>query len=804
MSSMHKLAFAAVILCVATARGQSTRREPHIGYLYPAGGRQGTTVHIIAGGQFLTGPTNIYVSGKGVSASVDRYIRPLFNIQKEQRLLLMKRMAEVREKRLKEAKVAPEAIKKLSAQGEKRWAYLKKQKIKLEGVKLPDHQLLDDLDNKSLKELMHVGYYIFFPRAKQQQNRQLAESVLIKVTIDADAPPGDRELRLATRTGLTNPVVFQVGQLREVTELEPNDRSGGPDLSKTPLLARLPKVKELLKTKPVKLPATLNGQIMPGDVDRFRFRAKEGQELVIEASARRLVPYLADAVPGWFQATLTLYDADGQEVAFADDYRFNPDPVLYCKIPKDGEYDLEIRDAVYRGRKDFVYRISVGEQPFITQTFPLGGRQGAKTVALVDGWNLTDKRLTLDTKPGYGPIRHVSGRQGKLVSNSIPYAVDSLAECDENESNNTVKDAQRIDMPKIINGRIAKPGDVDIFRIEGDAGDRIVAEVSARRLNSPLDSLLRLTDASGKVLAWNDDHVLKDKHLHFNEAGLLTHHADSYLLAELPKKGTYYVQLSDAQHHGGNAYAYRLRISPPRPDFAIRTTPSSLYAPPGGIMPICVYAMRKDGFEGDIEVKVQAPTGFDLTGGRIPAGNNCMRMTLTAPKKAPAQPVALKLEGIARIGGRRVTRAAEAGDNVMQAFLYRHLLPAQEVMVAFRKQKWPMPPMEILGDVPVRIPAGGSKRVVIKTRKSKMLEQLRLELNNPPEGLSLHDVSVVAQGLQFRLQADKDAVKSGFADNLIVEAFREFAPKGKDGKPRPKRRFSMGYLPAVPIQIVQK
>ena len=111
--------------------------------------------------------------------------------------------------------------------------------------------------------------------------------------------------------------------------------------------------------------------------------------------------------------------------------------------------------------------------------------------------------------------------------------------------------------------------------------------------------------------------------------------------------------------------------------------------------------------------------------------------------------------------------------------------------------------MEVLGDVPVRIPVGGSRQVVVKTRKNILLQQLRLELNDPPKGLSLHDVSVVAQGLQFRLKADKDAVKSGFADNLIVEAFREFTPKGKDGKPRPKRRWPVGYLPAVPIQIVQ-
>ena len=62
--------------------------------------------------------------------------------------------------------------------------------------------------------------------------------------------------------------------------------------------------------------------------------------------------------------------------------------------------------------------------------------------------------------------------------------------------------------------------------------------------------------------------------------GLLTHQADSYLTARLPSPGTYFVYLSDAQHHGGDEYAYRLRVGPPRPDFALRLTPSSLNMPP--------------------------------------------------------------------------------------------------------------------------------------------------------------------------------------------------------------------------------
>ena len=113
---------------------------------------------------------------------------------------------------------------------------------------------------------------------------------------------------------------------------------------------------------------------MPGESDRFRFSAKRGQNLTIEAQARHLIPYLADAVPGWFQVTLALYDGKGKEVAYADNYRFNPDPVLFYRITEDGDYEIEVRDAIYRGREDFVYRVSISEKPFITQIFPLGGQ----------------------------------------------------------------------------------------------------------------------------------------------------------------------------------------------------------------------------------------------------------------------------------------------------------------------------------------------------------------------------------------------------------------------------------------------
>jgi hypothetical protein len=49
-----------------------------------------------------------------------------------------------------------------------------------------------------------------------------------------------------------------------------------------------------------------------------------------------------------------------------------------------------------------------------------------------------------------------------------------------------------------------------------------------------------------------------------------------------------------------------------------------------------------------------------------------------------------------------------------------------------------------------------------------------------------------------------DVLRAGVCDNLIVEAFAEFvAGKQADKGTKPKRRVSLGVLPAIPFEIVQ-
>ena len=547
----------------------------------------------------------------------------------------------------------------------------------------------------------------------------------------------------------------------------------------------------------ITLPAVVNGQILPGGVDRYRFQARKGMQLVVVAAARELIPYLPDAVPGWFQAALALYDSKGRELEHADHYLFHPDPVLHCEIPKDGEYVVEIRDSIFRGREDFVYRITVGELPYMTSIFPLGGTAGAQTTVELKGWNLPATTLTqTNGEPGVYPL---AVRKEDGIINQLPFAVDNLPDCLEKEPNNTIVTAQAITLPIIVNGRIDQPGDWDLFRFEGRAGDTIVAEVLARRLDSPLDSVLKLTDANGKQVAFNDD--FEDK-----GAGLDTHYADSYIRATLPADGAFYLHLGDAQRQGGADYAYRLRISPPRPDFALRLVPSSISVRGGASVPVTVYALRRDGFTNEINLDLaDAPTGFRLTGAKVPANQDQVRLTLQAPPTASDKPLHISLEGRAFIQGHPVVRPAVPAEDMMQAFAYRHLVPAKELDVTVSGRFMNRMPLKILSATPVKIPAGGTARVRISAPGNAFANRVRLELNEPPEGITLGKVSSVSEGTEIELRSDAAKAKPGLKGNLIVSILpgQALAAAAKNKKQGNQPRTAVGTLPAIPFEIVR-
>jgi hypothetical protein len=761
-----------VILTVSLSAAWAQQITPQLAYVFPAGGQQGTTLRITLGGRYLDDIKRVDFSGSGLEATVLHKIEPM---ESEEVNALRQRLRELT------------GIRK-----EKRDA-----KVRLE---------IAEIERK-------VAHYLG-EQTRRRTQPAISEAVALEVAIARDAEPGRRELRVESRRGLSNPIRFCVGALPEVCEEEPGLVPEAVD-SSSPL--RFPP----LVTTDITLPALANGQIIPrepdyvhwqakrftpGEADRYRFEARKGQQLVVAASARQLVPYLADAVPGWFQATLALYDAQGKELAFADDYRFDPDPVLFFEVPEDGPYVVEIKDAIDRGRVDFVYRIAVGEIPFVTGIFPLGGPAGGRTTVELSGWNLPADELTVDARDKAPGIHPLSVRKGGTTSNRVPFAVDTLPECLEAESNDAPPAAQRVTLPVIVNGRIDRPGDWDVFRVEGRAGQQVVAEVTARRLDSPLDSVLELTDADGKRLAFSDDH--EDK-----AAALETHHADSLIAFTLPADGPYFVRLGDAQHEGGAEYAYRLRLSSPRPDFALRVVPSAVNAVGWQLKPITVYALRKDGFDGEIALAFRGdPEGVLLQGGLVPAGQDQVRVTLALASWLKAEPLTLCLEGRATIDGQQVVRTAVPADDMMQAFIYRHLVPANELTLLLpgsgRRPKRPRDPrsfrapLRLLSEPPTEIPAGGEAEVQAYVPWLPDRGEIQVELSDPPEGIAVDLRSCVDRTATIVLAGDAEKAKPGVKGNLIVNGFQNRTQTDKEGKTRQYRSF-LGPLPAIPFEVVE-
>jgi len=751
-SILRTFALAVAALVCSSAMAQRGPRDPHLAYAFPAGAQQGTSYDITLGGQHLENANEAYISGEGAEVEILSWYRPLTRGEYNKlRMALGDARKQLVEQRKKSGKKGGPSEEEVAMEA---------------GV--------------TAEQLRQMEIFRERDRDKKRQpNDQLEEEVTLRLTVADDAEPGKRELRLLSDTSMSNPIWLHIGQWPEVYETEPNDNE--PDTA----------IKQM--------PIVVNGQIMPGETDTFAFTAKKGDRLVIQAAARDVIPYLADAVPGWFQAVMTIADADGNELTYADSFHFRQDPVIYFEVPHYGEYILTIRDSLYRGREDFVYRITIGELPFITSMFPLGGRAGSEVTVQLEGWNLSQSQFEINSLSAKNslPIRWFSVPQEDGTSVRFPLKVDRLPEILDKEPNNEPETSQDVSVRKIINGRIDYPGDVDIYRIEG--WGKVVAEVHARRHGSPLDSVLSLTDASGKEVAFNDDHEDRSQ-------AFLTHHADSHLEAVIPSKGTYYLHIRDVQRNGGDDFIYRLYVRPPEPDYELRVTPSSIVARAGAVVPITVFALRKDGFDKDIYLGLMnGPPGFQLSGGVIPGNADHVTMTLTMPKDAPAQPVVLNMEGRSRLGRTDVVaRPAIPAENMMQAFIWHHLVPVEFWSVIVNGKPGAKPPFEIqlLSDR-VHLPLGEDVFMAARlTSKNIKPDELRVDLKDPPPGISAEIVTDQLGRFAVKLTADPETAEQGLRGNLLLFAYREWTPPATDKDPNPKeRRTDYGYFPAFPFEI---
>ena len=339
----------------------------------------------------------------------------------------------------------------------------------------------------------------------------------------------------------------------------------------------------------VLLPITANGRIFPRDnTDLWEFEADAGQTVTAMALAKSLHSPLAPR--------LEILDAAGR--AIAENMTFpvpGSDESVRFTAPVKGKYRVRIGDAKAQGGPAFVYRLTLTSEVVPEFAFPL-----------------------------------------KAAPDGLKDALDLSGV---------------VQAPVALNGRIAKPGAIDEWKVELKKATRYTLDLQARRFDSPLSGVISILDASGKELARGEaSDPAQDPSLGFQP----------------PADGVYIVRVAERfRSRGGPNFVYRLRITDglgETPGFRITMpfdtrrgpdspAPDAITVLRGVTIKVKVNVERTGGFTGPIELSiVELPKGITAKSVIVPANQNTAELTLTADKDAPITTVPLRIVGTASIG----------------------------------------------------------------------------------------------------------------------------------------------------------
>ena len=180
------------------------------------------------------------------------------------------------------------------------------------------------------------------------------------------------------------------------------------------------------------MPIIVNGVVNPGgDEDFYTFRGNKGDRCVFNVKAYRY----NNISQQYFNPTIALFDSQGKELARSNGF-YSLDPLIDHTLPEDGTYFLRVRDLLYRGNPDSVYRLTSGVVPYNTYIFPTGGEIGNVIETTIGGENLPETKwevkLPSDQQPGVTLIRTPYGIF-PFIANEFPEGIELLPE--ENAGN---------------------------------------------------------------------------------------------------------------------------------------------------------------------------------------------------------------------------------------------------------------------------------------------------------------------------------------------------------------------------------
>jgi hypothetical protein len=491
-----------------------------------------------------------------------------------------------------------------------------------------------------------------------------------KVTIAADVPVGVHDARVVNKWGASNPRAFVVGDLSEVQEKEPNN--------------------DVTEAQKLELNSTVNGKFdSPIDVDYYAFSGKKGQRVVVSC--------LASTIDSRAHPTLEIYDARGRLLASNRNYLHN-DAVTDAVLSEDGVYHVRLCEFTHAaGGPEFYYRLSVSTAPWIDAVHPCVLEPGKATEVTVWGRNLpggkldpsavagdrvlekTTSTIAVPSDPAGLQRLAYSGRVEPIAagldgfeyrlrnesgtSNPFLLTFARAPVVVDNEANDTPLTAQDVPLPCEIAGHFEKRHDQDWYAFSAKKGEVWVIELLSDRLGATTYPYFFLKTAAAKdeLKESNDNQdVLNPKFFARTDDPAIYHFA-------VPADGRYMLlvgsRLADAV--AGPRHYYRFRLTPEHPDFRLvamapaNSRPESATVQGGGHQSFTVFALRQDGFMGDIALSVEGlPAGISCVPQTLGAGVRESQLVVSAAPGAAAWTGEIKLKGVANIRGQIVMREA--------------------------------------------------------------------------------------------------------------------------------------------------
>jgi hypothetical protein len=441
--------------------------------------------------------------------------------------------------------------------------------------------------------------------------------VKAQVRIASDCRLGEHHLRLRTATGLSELRTFFVGPFPVVAEQEPNN--------------------DIANAQKVPLNTTVTGVITSEDVDCFAVEARQGDRLSAEVEGMRLGR-------GVFDPRLALLDSHGTVLADVDDTQLAmQDPFLSVVVPADGTYLLRLREATYEGNDHCHYRLHVGAFARPTAVFPMGGKAG-ENLTLTFSSEATGEftqpvKLPPTPQEKFGVFAQLDGLSAPSPNwirvSGFPNVVAARPNQDRQHATTT-----DLAPPLAFNGVISQKGDEDWFQFHAVKGIAMDVSVYARRLGSPLDSVLEVYHSTGRNLAANDDAVGADSELKFTP----------------PETTNYLVRIRDTLGRGGRDFAYRIELTPVAPHLSVKIpevarndTQSRQYiAVPQGNRFATLISAKRVNFGGELVFDAEGlPAGVTLRADRMAANVDAMPLVFEA---APDAPIAGRLLDLTATG----------------------------------------------------------------------------------------------------------------------------------------------------------